>query len=106
VTHLTGTGHLNLIPRYGPLDLPGTIGRDLGYRDLLPHSVEMDIGGGVRIRVLNLEKLIAIKEEPAGEKDRAMLPILRRALEETRKTSRLRTPPTGTSSMPSPSQTN
>jgi predicted nucleotidyltransferase len=85
VTHLTGTGHLNLITRYGPLDLLGTIGRDLGYRDLLPHSTEMDIGGGTRIRVLNLEKLIAIKEELAGEKDRAMLPILRRALEETQK---------------------
>jgi predicted nucleotidyltransferase len=76
---------LNLITRYGPLDLLGTIGRDLGYQDLLPHSTEMDIGGGVRIHVLNLEKLIAIKEELAGEKDRAMLPILRRTLEEMRK---------------------
>jgi predicted nucleotidyltransferase len=84
-THLTGTGHLNLITRYGPLDLLGTIGRDLGYEELLPHSSEMDIGGGVRIRVLNLEKLIEIKEELAGEKDRAMLPILRRTLEEKKK---------------------
>jgi predicted nucleotidyltransferase len=84
-THLTGAGHLNLVTRYGPLDLLGTIGRDLGYPDLLPHSAEMDIGGGTRIRVLNLEKLIAIKEELAGEKDRAMLPILRRTLEETKK---------------------
>ena len=45
----------------------------------------MDIGGGVRIRVLNLDKLIAIKEELAGEKDLAMLPLLRRTLEEKRK---------------------
>ncbi len=79
---LSGTGHLNLITRYGPLDLLGTIGRDLGYQDLLPHSSEMDVGGGTRIRVLNLEKLIAIKEELGGEKDRAMLPVLRRTLEE------------------------
>ncbi len=81
-THLTGTGHVNLITRYGPLDLLGSIGRDLGYQDLLPHSTEMNIGGGIRIRVLNLEKLIAIKEELAGEKDRAMLPLLRRTLAE------------------------
>src|SRR5271165_2757809 len=43
-THLAGTGHLNLITRFGPLDLLGTIGHDLGYQDLLPHSAEMDIG--------------------------------------------------------------
>jgi predicted nucleotidyltransferase len=84
-THLTGTGHLNLTTRYGPLDMLATIGRDLGYQDLLPHSSEMEIGGGTRIHVLNLEKLIAIKEELAGEKDRAMLPLLRRTLEEKRK---------------------
>src|SRR5690349_11794153 len=48
--HLAGTGHLNLITRHGPLDLLGTISRDLSYADLLPHSTEMDIGEGVRIR--------------------------------------------------------
>jgi hypothetical protein len=67
------------------LDLLGTIGRDLGYQDLVPHSVELGISEGVRIRVLDLETLIAIKEELAGEKDRAVLPILRRTLEEKRK---------------------
>ena len=87
-THLSGTGHLNLITRFGPLDLLGTIGPNLGYRDLLPHSAEMDIGNGVLIRVLNLEKLIAIKEELAGEKDLAMLPLLRRTLEQKRKIAR------------------
>jgi hypothetical protein len=45
----------------------------------------MDIGEGIHVRVLDLETLIAIKEELAGEKDRAMLPILRRTLEERRK---------------------
>jgi hypothetical protein len=79
------SGHVNLMTRYGPLDLLGTIGRDLAYQDLLPHSIEMDIGEGIRVRVLDLETLIAIKEELAGEKDRAMLPILRRTLEEKRK---------------------
>jgi hypothetical protein len=41
----------------------------------------MDIGGG-QIRVLDLETLIAIKEELNSEKDRAVLPILRRTLAE------------------------
>ena len=84
-SHLSSTGHLNLITRYGPLDLLGTIGRGLGYRDLIPHSIELNIGEGVRIRVLDLETIIALKEELAGEKDRAVLPILRRTLEQKRK---------------------
>jgi predicted nucleotidyltransferase len=84
-SHLASTGHLNLITRHGPLDLLGTIVNALGYRDLLPHSVELDISEGLRIRVLDLETLIAIKEELGGEKDRAMLPILRRTLEEKRR---------------------
>jgi hypothetical protein len=84
-SHLASAGHLNLITRYGPLDLLGTIGRELGYQDLLPHSIELDISEGLRIRVLDLETLIAIKEQLGGEKDRAALPILRRTLEEKRK---------------------
>jgi hypothetical protein len=67
------------------VDLLGTIGRDLGYSDLVPHSPKLDISEGLRIRVLDLETLIAIKEELGGEKDRAVLPILRRTLEEKRK---------------------
>ncbi len=84
-SHLASAGHLNLITRYGPLDLLGTIGSALGYQDLIPHSAELDISEGLRIRVLDLETLIAIKEELAGEKDRAVLPILRRTLEEKKK---------------------
>jgi hypothetical protein len=60
----------------------GTIGRGLSYEDLVPHTVEMDIGGGVRVRVLSLAKIVALKEELAGEKDLAVLPILRRTLEQ------------------------
>jgi hypothetical protein len=84
-SHLSSPGHQNLITRYGPLDLLGTIGRDLGYHDLIPHSAELAISQELRIRVLDLETLIAIKEELGGEKDRAVLPILRRTLEEMRK---------------------
>jgi len=84
-SHLASAGGQNLITRYGPLDLLGTIGRNLGYEDLLPHSVEMEVGEGVLVKVLDLETLIIIKEELGGEKDRAVLPVLRRTLEERRR---------------------
>jgi predicted nucleotidyltransferase len=84
-SHLGSGGHQNLITRFGPLDILGTIGRELGYRELLPHSVELDIGEALRIRALDLETLIALKEELGGDKDRAALPVLRRTLEEKRK---------------------
>ena len=81
-SHLSSPGHHNLITNCGPLDVLGTIGRGLGYEDLLPHTSEMEIGGGARVRVLNLATIVALKEELGGEKDRAALPILRRTLEQ------------------------
>jgi len=84
-SHLAGRGHLNLTTLYGPLDLLGTIGQNLGFEELLQHSAELDIGEGVRIKVLDLETLIVLKEQLGGDRDRAMLPILRRTLEERRK---------------------
>lgn len=79
---LLSTGHQNLMTKYGPLDVLGSIGERLGYEELLPHSSEMLIRSDFRARVLNLEILIEIKEQLGGEKDRAMLPVLRRTLEE------------------------
>jgi hypothetical protein len=87
-SHLAASGHLNLLTRYGPLDLLATIGRGLAYGDLLSHSTGMDIGEGLLIPVLDLETLIAIKEQVGGEKDTAMLPILRQTLNEIRKRTR------------------
>jgi predicted nucleotidyltransferase len=84
-SHLVAGGHLNLLTRYGPVDLLATIGKDLGYSNLLPHSNEMDIGDGIRVRVLNMETLIAIKEQLTSEKDVAVLPILRQTLREMKK---------------------
>ena len=85
-SHLAGGGHLNLLTRFGPVDLLGSIGQRLGFSDLLPHSTEMDIGQGIRVRVLNLETIISVKERLASEKDIAVLPILRRTLSEKNKT--------------------
>jgi aminoglycoside-2''-adenylyltransferase len=78
---LLSAGHQNLITRYGPFDVLGSIGEGLGYEELLPHSTEMLINSNFSARVLNLETLIEIKEQLGGEKDRAVLPFLRRALE-------------------------
>jgi predicted nucleotidyltransferase len=86
-SHLTAGGHLNLLTRFGPVDLLASIGQNLGYSDLLPHSSEMDIGEEIRVRVLNLETLISIKEQLASEKDVAVLPILCQTLREMKKKS-------------------
>jgi len=71
--------------RYGPFDVLGMIGKGRTYFDLLPLTVEMEVRSGVHVRVLSLEAQIAVKEEVGGEKDPAMLPLLRRTLEESRK---------------------
>jgi hypothetical protein len=84
-SHLASPGHQLLMTRYGPLDVLGMIGKGRTYFDLLPLAVEMEVRSGVRIRVLSLEAQIAVKEELGGEKDVAMLPLLRRTLEEGRK---------------------
>jgi predicted nucleotidyltransferase len=81
-SHLSSPGHKNLTTKYGLLDVLGTIGRGLSYEDLLPHTVEMDVGDGIRVRVLDLETIIAIKQELGTEKDLAVLPLLRRTLKE------------------------
>jgi hypothetical protein len=82
---LLSAGHSNLMTKFGPLDLLGTIGDNLCYEELLPNSTEILIAEGVRAHVLNLEALIALKEQLGGEKDRAMLPVLRRTLEEKKR---------------------
>ncbi|HEX3685283.1 MAG TPA: hypothetical protein VHU83_22305 [Bryobacteraceae bacterium] len=76
---------MNLLTRYGPLDLLGTIGQNLGYEELVAHSAEFDLGGGLRVRVLDLETLIEFEQQLGGEKDVAILPILRRTLSEIQK---------------------
>ena len=80
--HLSSPGHQLLLTQFGPLDLLGMIGAGRGYEDLLAQTVEMKVDDELRIRVLDLKTLIEIKEEIAGEKDAAVLPILRQTLNE------------------------
>ena len=83
-SHFRSAGHHNLITTLGPLDVLGTIGKGLAYQDLLPHSIEMSLGEDLRVRVLDLATIVALKEELGGEKDLAVLPVLRRTLEQKR----------------------
>jgi hypothetical protein len=85
LSHLAGSGHLNLLTVYGPLDLLSTIDPNLTYEDLLSWSSKKKIAQETQIDVLDLEMLIKLKEHLAGEKDLAVLPILRQTLKELRK---------------------
>jgi hypothetical protein len=84
-THLSTKGHQLLATRYGPLDVLGAIGKGHGYEDLLPRSHPVKISERLAVRVIDLETQIAIKEEVGGEKDLAVLPVLRRTLAEIRR---------------------
>jgi predicted nucleotidyltransferase len=84
-SHLASAGHQLLMTRFGPLDLLGTIGQGHDYGQLLHETVELQVGGGFKVRVLSLERLVKTKEETGQEKDKAVLPVLRRVLEERAK---------------------
>ena len=73
--------------RYGPLDILGAIGKGRGFEELSARTVELEVSSELQVQVLDLATLIQIKEELGSEKDLAMLPILRRTLEEKRKRS-------------------
>lgn len=85
-SHLSSPGHQLLMTRFGPLDLPGAVGKGRGYPELLAHTIELQITKGLTVFLLNLETLIEIKEEAARDQDKAVLPILRRTLEEKSRT--------------------
>jgi predicted nucleotidyltransferase len=71
--------------RFGPLDLLGTIGKGDDYTRLLEETLELEIGEGLKVRVLSLEGIVRTKEETGQEKDKAVLPVLRRVLQEKSK---------------------
>lgn len=84
---LAGDGHNLMATKLGPVDLLGTIGKGRTFERLLPETIEQTLAE-FPIRVLSLAALIQIKEETARDKDRAVLALLRRTLEEKRKRPR------------------
>jgi hypothetical protein len=78
---LEGEGHHLLLTRCGPLDVLGRIGHGHGYHELIADSTVRQLGE-YSVHVLGLEALIRTKLEAGRDKDRAVLAILRRTLEE------------------------
>ena len=85
---LAGAGHHLLVTRSGPLDLLGAVTGGRGYEELLPNAIEILAEQDLPVKVLDLANLITLKEELGREKDVAMLPILRRTLEERERLGR------------------
>lgn len=79
VERLKGLGQQQLLTRFGPLDVLGTIGHQRTYDELRSRTVEMPLRGRV-VRVLELGAVIESKEEANRPKDRAVLPVLRETL--------------------------
>ena len=71
--------------RYGALDLLGALSGGREFEDLLPRTIELTLGIGIRIRILDLETLIEVREQTGRPKDMAVLPILRQTLLEGRR---------------------
>ena len=82
ISHVASPGHQLLTTRFGPIDLLGTVNEGQGYEELLPTTVELQVEENLRVRLVDLETLIALKEEAGRDKDKMVLPVLRRTLEE------------------------
>jgi predicted nucleotidyltransferase len=76
-----------LLTDLGLLDVLGNLGQGFSYEDLVQrtHTYEM---AGLRVRAVDLQTLIELKELANRDKDRAVLPILRRTLEMKSETTR------------------
>lgn len=79
---LRSPGHNLFGTRAGDLDCLGAIDENLGYEELEPHSVTIDLGHGLHCRVLGLARLIEIKRRAGRPKDLAALPALIATLDE------------------------
>jgi hypothetical protein len=83
--NLASPGHQLLMTRSGPLDLLGIVGKGQGYEELIENTADLSLSKDLKVRILNLEGLIRTKEETARDIDKAVLPVLRRTLEEVNK---------------------
>jgi hypothetical protein len=81
VNSLAGMSLLNLTTRFGDLDISIEPLGTAGYEDLVRDAKAFDLGG-VRVLVASLADVIRSKEAAGREKDRLVLPTLRRLLEE------------------------
>ena len=73
--HLAARGQLNLITRFGPLDVLCRLHDQRGYDELLSRSREV-VDADLRVRVLDLDALIEIKQSTGRARDQMVVPIL------------------------------
>lgn len=84
-SHLAGAGHQLLTTTHGDLDCLGAIDGGRTYEDLLAQTIEMELKGGLALRVLSLPALIEIKQRLGRPKDLAVIPFLRATLDELKR---------------------
>jgi hypothetical protein len=75
---------LNLVTRFGDLDLSFQPSGTSGFPDLVRNSVELRVGP-LHLAVASLEDVIRSKEAANRPKDQRALPVLRQVLDEIRK---------------------
>jgi hypothetical protein len=78
---------LNLVTRFGDLDLAFKPSGTEGFSDVSRDAVEVEVRG-VRVRVASLTDLIRSKEAANRPKDQRTLPVLRQLLEEIERRKR------------------
>ncbi|HZD17399.1 MAG TPA: hypothetical protein VE669_04590 [Actinomycetota bacterium] len=78
---LAGSNVWNLVTDHGRLDVTFVPSGTTGYEDLAKDAVHLTILG-VEVDVASLADVIRSKEAAGREKDRLVLPVLRRLLEE------------------------
>lgn len=79
---LESSGALLLMTSLGPLDILGKLSTGWAFDDLQPRTRTVALSDGLQLRILDLASLIMVKEVVGREKDRAVLPLYRRALKE------------------------
>ena len=75
-SHLASSGHQLLETRLGDLDLLGSLGPGIDYASIAVDALDVDLGAA-RIKLISLDRLIAVKEKLARPKDQLMLLQLR-----------------------------
>ena len=71
-SHLLGPGHQLLRTSFGLLDVLGSLGEGLEHRELAIDAIRLDLAG-ISVRVISLDRLIAIKEKLNRPKDKLHL---------------------------------
>ncbi len=79
VEGLDTDGHHLLMTDLGPVDVLGAIDGGRGYDELVPESLEIEIGGHP-LRVLSLRAIVEAKRRSPHPKDQQVLPILEATL--------------------------